>query len=180
MSSDETLNWPDGDVILCATHGNDSRDFRVHKLLLSLTSPVFKDMFQLAQPSSSAPGLVDTIDVADPPRAVEAIIRFIYPTLESPEIDDLTLLSEVLAVVEKYDFAAVRSRFRKSLVEFANTESLRVYGIACRFKYEDEMKIASKHTTSICLPELDELPEELKFIPAIVSSSSTQSIAKRL
>ena len=52
-------------------------------------------------------------------------------------------------------------------MEFANTESLRVYGIACRFKYEDEMKIASKHTTSICLPELDELPEELKFIPAM-------------
>ena len=164
--SNETFNWPDGDVVLRAyTHGAviDSRDFRVHKLLLSLASPVFKDMFQLAQPTST----VDTIDVTDPPRAVEAILRFIYPNFESPTVDDLTMLSEVLAVAEKYDVAAARSRFRQSLVEFAKAEPLRVYAIACKLGYEDEMKIASTRTIStISLPRLTALPEEFKFVPA--------------
>ena len=36
----------DGDVLLCAGPKPESKhDFRVHKLILSLASPVFKDMF---------------------------------------------------------------------------------------------------------------------------------------
>lgn len=166
MESDGAFDYPDGDVVLRATHGTDSRDFRIHKLLLSLASPVFKDMFQLAQPSPSTL-TVDTIDIADPPRAVEVILRLIYPSSDPPAISDLTLLSEVLGVAEKYNVAVARSRVRRLLVEFAKTEPLRVYGIAYRLGYEEEMKIASSHSISIHLPGLTELPEELKFIPAM-------------
>lgn len=166
MGSVEAFDWPDGDIILRATHRANSRDFRVHKLLLSLTSPVFRDMFQLAKPSSSA-STVDIIDMADPPRAVEVILRLIYPSVDPPVISDLTLLSEVLAVAEKYGMAVARSRFRRYLVEFAKTEPLRVYGLAYRLGFEGEMKIASSRSTSIHLPELVGLPEELKLIPAM-------------
>ena len=165
MDSDEMFNWPDGDVILRATHGTDSRDFRVHKLFLSFSSPVFKDMFKLPQPSSAASD-VDIVDMVDPPRALEVILRFIYPSADSPTIDDLTLLSEVLVLADKYDIRVARPRLRSSLVDFARTEPLRVYAIACRLGLEDEMKIASSHTTSIHLPELAELPDEFRFIPA--------------
>jgi len=51
-------------------------------------------------------------------------------------------------------------------VEFAKTEPLRVYAIACQLGLEDEMKIASSHTTSIYLPDLTELPNEFKSVPA--------------
>ena len=159
------FNWPDGDVILRATHGTERRDFRVHKLFLSFASPVFKDMFKLPQPSLAASN-IDIIDMLDPPRALDAVLRFIYPSIDSPAIDNLTLLSEVLAVADKYDIKVARSRLRPSLVEFAKIEPLRVYAIACRLGFEDGMKIASSYTTSIHLPELTELPEEFKFIPA--------------
>ena len=38
MNSGGTFNWPDGDVILRATHGAETSDFRVHKLFLSFST----------------------------------------------------------------------------------------------------------------------------------------------
>ncbi|KAF9644737.1 hypothetical protein BDM02DRAFT_3121402 [Thelephora ganbajun] len=162
---DEVFNWPDGDIILRATHATDSRDFRVHKIFLSFASPVFREIFQLPQPSS-ATSSIDTIDVIGPPQALEVILRFIYPSADPPTINDLTLLSQVLVLADKYDIGVARSRLRTSLVRFARTEPLRVYAIACRLGFEDEMKIASSRTTSIHLPGLTELPDEFKLIPA--------------
>ena len=164
MTSDEMFNWPDGDVILRSTHGTESRDFRVHKIFLSFASPIFKDMFKLPQPSSPTSN-VDVVNLTDPPRVLELILRFIYPC-PPPVIDDLTLLSEVLFLADKYDIEAARSRLRPSLMKFAKTEPLRAYAIACRLGFEDEMKIASSHTTSINLTEVTQLPDEFKFIPA--------------
>jgi hypothetical protein len=166
MDSDEMFNWPDGDVILHATHGTEGRDFRVHKVFLSFSSPVFKDMFKIPQPSSPASNGVDIVDVTDPPRALELVLRFVYPFVDSPVINDLTILSEALVVADKYDIEVARSRLRPSFKGLATTEPLRAYAIACRLGLEEEMKIASSHTTSIHLPGLAELPPEFKFIPA--------------
>ena len=164
MNSDEMFNWPDGDVILRSTHDTGSRDFQVHKLVLSLASPVFRDTFKHPLPSSATSN-VDIVDVVGHPRAVELALRFIYPT-SLPTIDDLTLLSEALIFADKYDIEAARSRLRPSLLGFAKTESLRVYAIACRLGFEDEMKLASSYTTSIHLRGLTQLPDEFRFIPA--------------
>ena len=75
-------------------------------------------------------------------------------------------MSEALNLADKYDISVARSRLRLSLVEFAKKEPLRVYAIARRLGLEDEMRIASSHSTSIHLPELTELPDEFRFIPA--------------
>ena len=165
MTSDEMFNWPDGDVILRTTHGSDSRDFRVHKVFLSFASPVFKDMFGIPQPPSAASSDVDVVNLGDPPKALELILRFIYPS-PPPATNDLDTVSEALALADKYDIKSAQSRLRPSLMGFAKTEPLRVYAIACRLGFEDEMKIASSHTTSIHLPGLAQLPEEFKFVPA--------------
>ena len=166
MNPSETFNWPDGDVILRSTHGAESRDFRVHKFFLSFTSPVFKDMFAINQPSSSAESDVDIVDLSDPPRALELILRLIYPSPTLPVVNNLAIVSEALTLADKYDIEVARSRLRSSLVQLAKTEPLRVYAIACRLGFEDEMKIASSHTLQINLPALTQLPDEFKFIPA--------------
>ena len=165
MNPEETFSWPDGDVILRCTHGTENRDFRVHKFFLSFVSPVFKDMFRLPQPSTPASG-VDTVDLSDPPRALELVLRFIYPSAVAPAIDDLGVVSDALTLADKYDIEAVRSRLRTSLMEHTKTAPLTVYAIACRLGFEDEMKIASSRTMSINLPTLTHLPDEFKFIPA--------------
>jgi len=161
------FNWPDGDVILRAIHDTESRDFRIHKVFLSYSSPVFRDMFKIPQPSSSAPSNgVDVVDVTDPPRALELVLRFVYPSADPPVIENLATLSGALVVADKYDIKVARSRLRSSFKEFAKTEPLRAYAVACRLGLEDEMKTASSHTTSIHLPGLTELPDEFRLIPA--------------
>jgi len=160
------FDWPDGDIILRAAHGTESRDFRVHKFFLSFSSPIFKDVFKIPQPPSIASNGVDVIEVADPPRALELILQFIYPTAASPVINDLTVLSEALVLADKYDINVARSRLRESFTRFTTTEPLRAYAVACRFGFQEEMKVASSNTTSIHLPGLTELPDEFKFIPA--------------
>ena len=166
MNSGETFNWPDGDVVLHCTHGAESRDFQVHKFFLSFVSPVFKDMFQIPRPPQSTPTTIDTVDLADSPRALELVLRFIYPSTIAPVIDDLAIVSDALTLADKYDIEVVRSRLRTSLMEHTTTEPLRVYAIACRLGFEDEMKTASSHTVSINLPALAQLPEEFKFVLA--------------
>ena len=64
--------------------GSSKRDFRVHKLVLSLASPVFKDMFSLPQPTSdnsrgSRVAELEIVEVMDPTNALEAVLRMIYP-----------------------------------------------------------------------------------------------------
>ena len=169
MNSDETFgNWPDGDVILRATHGTETRDFRVHKLFLSFSSPIFKDMFAIPQPPSSSTTSddLDVIDVTDPPRILELILQFVYPSIDLPVIENLTTLSEALILADKYDIEVARARLRSSLKEFVTTEPLRAYAVACRFGLEKEKKVASRYTVPIHLPGLDELPEEFEYIPA--------------
>lgn len=168
MNPDETLNWPDGDVILRATgaNGTGSRDFRVHKIFLSFSSPIFRDLFQVPQPPLAAGDGVEVVDVADPPRALELILRIIYPSPAPFVVDDLTVLSEALVLADKYDIQVARSRLRSSFTGLIETNPLRSYAIACRYGWADEMKVASSQTTPIHLPDLAELPEEFKLIPA--------------
>ena len=168
MNPNETFNWPDGDIILHATgtNGTGSRDFRVHKVFLSFSSPIFRDLFQVPQPPPAAGDGVEVVDIADPPRALELILRIIYPSSTPFVVDDLTVLSEALVLADKYDIQVARSRLRSSFTGLIETDPLRAYAIACRYGWGDEMKVASSHTTSIHLPSLDKLPEEFKLIPA--------------
>ena len=123
-------------------------------------------MFAIPQPLTVAPDGVDVVDITDPPRALELILRYMYPSPSSPVIRDLTTLLEALVLADKYDVEVARPRLRSSLREFTATEPLRTYAVSCRLELEDEMKIASSHTTSIHLPELTALPDEFRLIPA--------------
>ena len=83
----------DADVIIRAA---GSLDFRVHKIILSLASPFFKDMFTLPQPPSDTPETLPHVDVQESPKTWENILRTIYPSLPSPIIDTLDDLQSVL------------------------------------------------------------------------------------
>ena len=162
----DEFSGPDGDIILRA-HGSPNRDFRVHKLVLSLASPVFRDMFSIPQPKSREGADIDVVDVTDPPRALELIIRFIYP-FPPPDIKSLDLLVEALFIADKYHIEGARAGLRVRLTNFINEAPLRVYAIASRFGFDEEAEAASSLTTTIHLPALAELPDDLKHIPASV------------
>ena len=125
-------------------------------------------MLRIPEPptSSTASNSVDVVDLTDPPRALELILRFIYPSIDVSIIKNLTVLLEALILADKYDIEVARVRLRSSLRKFTVTEPLRAYAVACRLGFGEEKQIAPWHTAFVHLPGLDELPEEFNHIPA--------------
>jgi len=172
MTNDESFDAPDADIIL-RTLGHPKCDFRVHKLVLSLASPVFKDMFSLPEPtsddsrrSSSVVG-IGIIEVADPAEALDIVLRMIYPFTPPSFEGNLDTLVECLVVADKYDLRGAKSQLYNALARFNSTHSLRVYAIAVRFGFAGLVDSTFRHIiSSVHLEAIPELPDDFDFIPA--------------
>ena len=143
---------PDGDVIIRAGQEPSlAHDFQAHKFILSLASPVFKDMFSLPQPSDrNQDEKSDTpiVDIPDSPEVFDVILRLIYPGVEPPKIADVTTLTGLFSAADKYDIASIYPVLRESLKTFLPGDSFSVYTIACRFRLLEEAKEATRVSTS--------------------------------
>ena len=96
MNEEFNVPGPDGDIILRAQCSPKNHDFRVHKLVLSLASPVFKDMFGIPQPRPDTLNVdIEVIGMTDPPRGLDLVLRLIY-SFPPPNVDSLDLLVEGL------------------------------------------------------------------------------------
>ena len=118
----------DADVVIRAA---GTLDFRVHKTILSLVSPFFKDMFTLPQPPSDAPGKLPHVDVQEPTETWENILRTIYP-MPHPVIDDLDDLQSLFFAARVYDIQIIFDIHKKALEnsEFIAEDPLRLFTIA--------------------------------------------------
>ena len=140
----------DGDVILRAgpLDPGTKHDFCVHKLILSLASPVFKDMFAFPQPPDQTLGgqhQLPVIDIPDPPEVLDKTLRFIYPGVEPPKITEPQTLTALLSMADKYNIASIYPPLREILKTFIMPrESLWVHIVACRFGFSEVMKEAAK------------------------------------
>ena len=158
MSQQYSFDSPDADLILhasCPTQADLPdplpSDFRVHRLILAIASPVFRDMLSLPQPpTSSATTSLPIVDLSESPSTLDLFLRFIYPVAEPP-IPDLSTLVTVFEPAVKYEAEGVISRLKKILVSggFLKADPFRVYCIAVRWGFEAEAKIASRHTLPI-------------------------------
>ena len=142
----------DGDIILHAsTDSGPKHDFRAHKFILSLASPVFKDIFTLPQPSGQkqdGESDIHTVDIPDSPKVIDIILRFIYPGVEPPNITNLSTLTALFSATDKYNIASMLPILRQSLKTFLPGDSFEVYIIACRFGLSEEAKEAAQVSTS--------------------------------
>ncbi|KAF9790857.1 hypothetical protein BJ322DRAFT_998673, partial [Thelephora terrestris] len=185
MSDSERFEVPDPDLILRA-RGPPNRDFRVHKLVLSLASPVFRGMFSLPQPTTPHQGesdaaQIDVVEVTDAPRALDTILRMIYP-FEPPTFNgNLDGLVECLVVADKYEIKGAMSRLRGALSRLTTSKALRVYAIASRFEFADIAESASRHIlTSVNLTGIPQLPEDFGVVPATTYHKLVRAQANRL
>ena len=139
----------DGDVVLRV--GSDDV-FRVHRLVLSLASPVFRDLFQTAQPDQPDAGqenLPPTIPITDSPESVDLLLRFIYPGVIPPVLVDLTALSALLTIADKYGIQTVFPIAKERLGDenVLKKDPFGVYTIARRWGFADEAKRAAQKVT---------------------------------
>ena len=159
----------DGDIVLRAGPEPESRrDFRVHKFILSLASPVFKDMFAFPQPpnQTSNEQQIPIVDVPETPEVIDMTLRLIYPGVEPPKIAGLSTLSALFSAADKYDIASIYPVLRDTLKASLPRQPFGAYAVACRFGFSEEAKEAAKagNTQSIIYAGFD---EEVRHISTI-------------
>jgi len=155
----------DADLILRST---DCKEFRVHRCILSIASPVFRDMLALPQPHDPDHKLPH-VDLPETATTLDILLRYIYP-IPSPKIEDFTTLSNVVASAEKYGAEGVISQLRTILVSshFLDLNPLRVYAIACRWSFFEEAKLASTRTVHADLVKQGEgCTEDMKYMSGL-------------
>ncbi|KAI0675760.1 hypothetical protein C8Q78DRAFT_347773 [Trametes maxima] len=131
----------DADLIIRAS---DSVDFHVHRLILSLASPVFAGMLTFPQPPGTDPDR-PVVDVLEDSETLDNFLRVLYP-IPDPAMRSLPVIRKVLAAGVKYDAAAVVMGAKRALVlpHVVKNDPLGVFAIACLFEAEAEAKVAAE------------------------------------
>lgn len=74
----EDFWFDDGDIVLSATDDDDEYHFRVHRVILTIASPVFREMLSMPQPKKGniSPVFLNDDSVED----LEALLGVLYCT----------------------------------------------------------------------------------------------------
>jgi hypothetical protein len=106
------LDMPDANILV---RSSDHANFRVHKSVLALSSPFFKDLLSLPQPSDAE--TVDGLPVVPLPEEADvlnSLISLLYPV--TPMIpDSYQKVFALLAVCQKYEIESVESNIRSAI-----------------------------------------------------------------
>ena len=143
------LDTPDASIIL---RSSDQVDFRVHKSLLAMSSPFFKDLLSLPQPPDDK--LVDGLPVVrllESSGLLNGLISLLYPV--SPvKPSSYEKVFALLAACQKYDMVSIQSNIRDA-VKLGNfpaapvgTEAFGAYALASSMGLVPEMANAARLT----------------------------------
>ena len=158
----------DGDVILLAGPDPVSKlTFCAHKVILSLASPVFKDMFTLFQPTNQYEEYqLPIIDIPEPPEVIDTLLRLIYPEAQPPKVPEMPTLAALLAAANKYKLDSTYPVLRAALKTFLPNDPFRVYVAACRFGFFEEAMEAARvgNPRSIVSGGIDEAVQHISGI----------------
>ena len=144
----EPLDVPDANLIL---RSSDLVDFRVHKSLLAMVSPFFKDLLSLPQPSDSEPvdGL-PVVQLSEDAELLRILVSMLYPVYPVRPNSYRKVLY-LLAACQKYDMVQVQSSIRAEVTRGnfpapVGTETFRAYAIASSKGLIPETEDAARQT----------------------------------
>jgi len=145
MSSDKAYDFDDADIILRTPR---SKGFRVHKGVLSVASPVLRDLLvDAVKPSTEdeEKGALPEINLEDAPEDLDIFLRLIYPNVLPPRFEDFDSLSRAFAILQKYQVEGVQELLKPILVSppFLTSDPVRVYAMACRLGFKEEAEVAA-------------------------------------
>lgn len=166
---------------------SDNIDFHVHRLILSLVSPVFAAMFSLPQAKvepnqDNGEGSGDehevvtkaglpVISLPENSQCLEKVLTWCDPRCV-PSTDAPLDIQIVLHVADKYGMDPVMDRAKEALRMRATTypepETFSVYAIACQHGFEDIARTAATAMLRHKLSELPDVPELQDISGAVV------------
>ncbi|KZV70870.1 hypothetical protein PENSPDRAFT_431333 [Peniophora sp. CONT] len=140
------------DLIL---RSSDNVDFRVHRQVLAVASPVFADMFDLPPPSPDIGGSVDerrngliVVDMAEDERALRLLLGFCYPVME-PALEDLELVKLALRLAQKFQMLQSVARYvQPGLKLLAADAPEQVYAVASAYELRAVALVAARASLS--------------------------------
>jgi hypothetical protein len=146
------LDVPDADLMI---RSSDLVNFRIHKSVLAMASPVFKDLLSLPQPSDSesVDGL-SVVQLSEDAELLNSLVSLLYPVPPAiPTSYDKVLY--LLAACQKYDMVLVQSSIRAEVSrggfpEPSGAEVFHAYAIASSKRLIPEMQNAARRT--LCHP----------------------------
>lgn len=173
IDAQSPFNDPKADIIIRSV---DNVDFRTHRLILSLASPVFEDMFGLPQSPTNEGGTagemkdgLHVVCLSESSELVHLILSFSHPRC-APKVEDLGQIGDLMAVAIKYDMEGLSERLkdmaRSLLNQIIEEDPIRAYAFACRFRLTDEIRKAAKRSLRIPMSGMLETPPvpELNYI----------------
>jgi hypothetical protein len=146
------LDVPDANFIL---RSSDQVNFRVHKGVLAMSSPFFKDLLSLPQPPLDE--LVDGLPVVDVPENADllnSLVSLLYPV---PPIISRSYkkVFALLAACQKYDMVSMQSYIREEVKRGyfsrpdTKSEFFGAYAIASSMGLDPEMERAARRTLGL-------------------------------
>ncbi len=144
---------------------SDLVNFRVNKVVLSVSSPFFADMFSLPQPSENE--VVDGLPVmrlSEDAEILDSLLTTLYP-VPSVVPDSYDKAVELLAACQKYDMAGAQSSIRTEIkswgpVVLTGMVAYRAYAISSNAKLLPETETFARHTLDFPMT-LEYLSDEL-------------------
>lgn len=140
--------FDEGDIIL---RSYDGFDFRVYRIILSLASQIFTDMFGIPQPSGVAiagdsQGRVDglpVIQLTEKGTMLDCMLRLCYPVenLALPTFEDVR---QMLEVGRKYEMQLATQAAIRRLRELARDQPVRAWVVAMRQDLPEEARYAAR------------------------------------
>jgi hypothetical protein len=133
---------------------SDLVNFRVNKLVLSVSSPFFADMFSLPQPpeNETVDGLpvVAVVQLSEDAEILNSLLTMLYPVPSAvPTSYDKAL--ELLTAAQKYDMAGVQSSIRTEIkswgpIVLTGPVAYRAYAISTSANLIPETEISARLT----------------------------------
>ncbi|KZV68305.1 hypothetical protein PENSPDRAFT_562874, partial [Peniophora sp. CONT] len=150
------FNRPDADVIL---RSSDNVDFRVHKLILSIASPFFEQMFRLPTPpppekeDESWHAGLPLVPMTESGATIELVLRFMYP-IPSPKVT-LEDIGALLEFSRKYDVHICDSQVDFGLRNSVASDPVGVYALSLAYNLPDIGKLAAVAACQLPTTKLD-------------------------
>jgi len=129
---------------------NDQIAYQIHSVVLKLTSGWFRNMFTLPQttapnrPNHPSPQPTVTLYLDEPSNVLTGLLCIISG-FELPEISTVDYAEALLYAAEKYDMPGPISLIRKLITQepLISSSPLRAFGLASKWDWKEEAKIAS-------------------------------------
>ncbi|KAF8262355.1 hypothetical protein EI94DRAFT_1553194, partial [Lactarius quietus] len=152
------------DIII---QSSDLVTFRVDKAILSMSSPIFADMFSLPQPSFNE--VLDGLPVvrlSEDAETLNSLLTMLYP-IPSVVPNSYDKALELLAASQKYDMVSVQSAICTEIksrgpIVLTGTVAYHGYAISSSAKLLPEMETSARHTLDFPMT-LEYLGDELSL-----------------